>query len=145
MEPKLPIGDVQLLDLEWENGRLVLLKADDHMLRRFGQVEVRTFGDICVTPFVQRAVADEIWVPMSGKSLLHLIDRRAVSPDKDKYFRAALDAAQPQALLVPFGVAYAIENEQGATLIRLSTHADGKHPDDEIIPFEALSHLLVEA
>ena len=144
MNPKISIGDVQLLDLRWEDGRLVLLRDEDHLLRRFGQAEVRTFDDTCVTPFVQRAVADEIWVPVNGKAVLHLVDRRAASPDKDGYFRAALDADAPQALLVPFGVAYAIENEQGTTLIRLSTHADGRHPDDEIIPFEELSHLLVE-
>ena len=144
MEPKIPISDVQLLDLEWDNGRLVLLRDDDHMLRRFGQVEVRLFEDTCVTPFVLRAVADEIWVPVNGKAVLRLIDRRSDSPDKDRYFQIALNAAEPQALLIPFGVAYSVENEEAATLIRLSTHADGKHPDDEIIPFEDLSDLLVE-
>ncbi len=144
MSPELSISDVQILDLEWVDGRLVLLRDDDQMLRRFGQVEVRTFGDTCITPFVQRAVADEIWVPVNGKTELHLIDRRAASPDKDRYLRIVLDAAEPCALLVPFGVAYAIENELDATLIRLSTHADGKHPEDETIPFETLSHLLVE-
>ena len=114
------------------------------MLRRFGQVEMRTFGDTCVSPFVQRAVADEIWVPVSGKAVLHLVDRRAASPDKDVYQRVVLDTAAPQALLVPFGVAYAIENEADTALIRLSTHADGRHPEDKTIPFEELSHLLVE-
>ncbi|MBN2502160.1 MAG: hypothetical protein JXB38_15355 [Anaerolineales bacterium] len=145
MGSELPFSDVQILALEWEDGRLVLLRDDDHMLRRFGQVELRTFEDTCITPFVQRAVADEIWVPVNGKTGLHLIDRRGASPDKDRYLHIVLDAAEPCALLIPFGVAYAIENELDATLMRLSTHADGKHLEDDTIPFDTLSHLVVEA
>ena len=132
------IPDVNLLDLKWDGDRLVFLREDDHLLRRFGQVEVRRIKKGQITPFSCREVADEIWAVFSGQVVFTLIDKREKSPSENQTVEFFLDEGSPQALLVPFGVAYAIQTEQDSQLIRLTTHLDGTHPGDKTFPFEEL-------
>ena len=133
-----PIPDVFILDLKWDGDRLVFLREDDHLLRRFGQAEVRRMKEGETTPFIFREAADEIWMVLSGRAVFTLIDKREKSPSVDQVGKFTLDADAPQALLVPFGVAFAIQTEKYSQLIRLATHLDDAHPNDKDISFEEL-------
>ena len=70
------IPDVYVLDLEQTDGRLVLLRDNDHLLRRFGQLDYRELKGGEETPVILRAVADEIWSVISGEVTLTLLDKR---------------------------------------------------------------------
>jgi|GEM_PF-2589791 len=145
MSSGFPISDLHLLPLRLDEGQLALLRRDDHLLRRFGQVEVRRFEAGVQSPFKLRAVADEVWVPLHGVAQFTLIDLRPSSPSENQSFQVALDAAQPQALLVPFGVACSIATQGGAELLCLATHADGDHAEDRVINREDLQGLLPDS
>ncbi len=142
MSEPLVIPDVHLLVLKFESGRLIALRDDDHLLRRFGQAEVRRFSAGEQTHFTLRAVADEIWAPAEGAAEFILVDRRGQSPSKDKVVQIRLTANKPQSLLIPFGVAYSIRAESEALLLRLATHVDGAHSEDESFSADEFSALL---
>ena len=133
-----PIPDLYLLDLKWDGNRLVLLQEDDHLLRRFGQVDLHRIKKGQTTLFTCREVADEIWTLISGRAVFTLIDKREESPSENQNVIITLDETSPQALLVPFGVACAVQTKQDSQLIRLTTHLDGTHSGDKTFPFEEL-------
>jgi dTDP-4-dehydrorhamnose 3,5-epimerase-like enzyme len=139
MTSKFLIRDVHLLLLKAENGRLVVLRDNDHLLRRFGQVEVCSLPAGSIMEFTVRAEADEVWAPVEGKAEFTLVDTRAGSPSENQSVTVVADARTPQALLVPFGVAYSIVSESGARLLRIATHADNVHADDQTLSQDAIS------
>jgi dTDP-4-dehydrorhamnose 3,5-epimerase-like enzyme len=145
MSDQIPIGDVCQLLIEFEADRLVVLRDEDHLLRRFGQVEIRRFAANTKTPFMLREEADEVWASIEGVVEFALVDRRPGSPSENSSMLVELEAKNPQTLLVPFGVAYSISCRQDCILIRLTTHSDGVHPGDQTIPVETLSHLVQES
>lgn len=126
----MTINDLALLDLERREGRLVVLRDEDHLLRRFGQAEVVSLSGGTETDFRLRAVADEVWAALDGRAKFRLIDKRLGSPSFGQSQEVDLDGEQPQALLIPFGVAYSMAAAEAASLIRLATHADHTHPED---------------
>lgn len=136
------IPDVFLLDLMRVNDRLIVLRDEDLLLRRFGQVEIRKLVSGEITPFTFREVADEVWSVIKGKATLVLIDRRGGSPSKNQVMEVHLLGERPQAVLVPFGVAYAITALKNVHLVRITTHPDGIHPGDETFPRKEFSKLL---
>jgi hypothetical protein len=142
MIPQNSIPDVFLLDLERTEGRLVLLRDTDHLLRRFGQVENRNLTEGEETSFLLRKVADEIWSVIAGEVTLTLVDKREGSPSENKSMRIKLSEIQPKAVLVPFGIAYHISAQKNAQMIRISTHADGTHSDDQILPSNEFDSIL---
>jgi dTDP-4-dehydrorhamnose 3,5-epimerase-like enzyme len=142
MSSDFPISDLYLFPLQLDEGQLALLRRDDHLLRRFGQAEVRRFKAGVQSPFKLRAVADEVWTPLHGVAQFTLIDLRPASPSENQSLEITLDAEQPQALLVPFGVACSIATQDGAELLRLTTHADGDHAEDRVISREDLQGFL---
>jgi hypothetical protein len=125
--PRFPIHDLHIrpLVLGGQDGvtRLRVLGHSDHLLRRFGVVEVlrlpagRTYGP-CLQP-----VADEVWVLEEGEALLFWRDERAISPTSGAEHR--LLAYPPHLWLVPFGVAFAARASSPCVLLRLSTHEAG--------------------
>ena len=54
---KFSIPDVYCLDLTQEDNRLILLRDSDHLLRRFGQVEIRELKAGEKTQFLYREAA----------------------------------------------------------------------------------------
>ncbi len=118
------ISEITVLDLKSEAGRLVALSDTDHLLRRFGQAEVRTLAAGQQTAEALRPVADQVWAILTGEVELRLEDRRAGSPSEGQVDVLSLTAAKPQAVLIPFGVAYTFTAASDAQLLGLSTHAD---------------------
>ena len=118
------ISEITVLDLQPEAGRLVALRDTDHLLRRFGQAEVCTLD--AGAQFVEGLypVADQVWAILTGEVELRLEDRRAGSPSEGQVDVLHLRAAKPQAVLIPFGVAYTFTATSDAQLLGLSTHAD---------------------
>ncbi|UCD99654.1 MAG: hypothetical protein JSV42_02680, partial [Chloroflexota bacterium] len=92
MIPSYAIPDVYVLDLERIEGRLVLLRDNDHLLRRFGQVEYINLEEGQETNFVLRVVADEIWSVIGGEVTLTLVDKRDDSPSGNKLLKFNLSA-----------------------------------------------------
>lgn len=132
------ISDLLLVDLERRDGRLAVLSAEQHILRRFGSLELLALETGCQTDFTQRGEADEFWAPVEGQVTVTLADRRPRSPSSGFQLSIELDAAHPQGLLIPFGVAYAFTAHGAARLLRLATHSDATHPDDAAIPADGL-------
>ena len=126
------IPDVYVHNLERRKGRLVILRETHHLLRRFGQVEYVTLNSGEEVPFVLQEVADEIWSVIAGEVSTTLVDKREGSPSEDVSMQLALSETQPQAVLIPFGVAYQFKALQDSQLIRISTHADGMHEADRV-------------
>jgi len=142
--PPYDIPDVYVLDLERIEGRLVLLRDDHHLLRRFGQVEHINLEEGQETNFVLRAVADEIWSVIGGEVTLTLVDKRDDSPSENKFVNISLSASRSQSVLIPFGVAYSFEvGGKKAQMIRLTTHTDGTHPGDQMFPASEFDSILL--
>ena len=138
----MDIPDAHLFTLKTGTDQTVLLSEGQHILRRFGQIESRTHKQGDVIPFTRRTVADEIWVPLSGSAIFHLHDLRPDSPSFKRDLSVELDSNHPSGLLIPFGVAYAYRIQREGILLRISTHADDTHPEDELPIGEDLSDLL---
>ena len=68
----MSIPDVYCFDLVQEGNHLVLLRDSDHLLRRFGQIEIRELRAGEKSQFVLRISADEIWSVTQGEIDLHL-------------------------------------------------------------------------
>jgi dTDP-4-dehydrorhamnose 3,5-epimerase-like enzyme len=134
-----PIHDLFIRELTSEETegltKFHVLRADDHILRRFGQVQVfrkspRRSETLCL-----REVADEVWALIEGKVEFTWHDLRQDSPTHDNRHR--LRTETPTLVLAPFGVAFGCRAlEDTALLIRLSTHAEGAHSGDREIPWE---------
>jgi hypothetical protein len=119
--------------LKREHGRLRVLQRDQHLLRRFGQLDLIEFESAQQTDYWVRGEADEIWVPIDGLINLILVDRRFQSPSLGRQVDLDLDAGQPEGVLIPFGVAHAVHAKTFARLLRLASHVDGSHPEDSVL------------
>lgn len=131
MDKEYPIPDMIVRDLEPEGRRLTVSQEEDHLLRRFGQVDlVEMSADESI--FIYRKKADEVWSVISGAATFTLTDRREESPAFENQLELELLGSKPQALLVPFGVECQIRSAVGAKLVRLTTHQDGTEPGDNV-------------
>lgn len=124
------ITDMHLFPIERSEERLLLLRDGDHLLRRFGQMDLVSLEVAASTRFSLRVEADEIWIILEGEARAHLVDRRAGSPSVGTEVQFVLSALEPQGVLIPFGVAHSFSSKEGARLLRISTHPDGEHPED---------------
>jgi hypothetical protein len=130
------ISGSAVFDLSWKDGRLVAVGENDHILRRFGQVDV-----VRLAPeykYINHRVgsADEIWVLIEGQAKLVLSDLRDESPTKGIAQEISLTSENPQAVLIPFGTRAKITSLDGAALLRITSHADELFPDDHIFRLE---------
>ncbi|MDA1330438.1 MAG: hypothetical protein O3B43_05175 [Chloroflexi bacterium] len=110
--------------MERVEGRLVLLRNSDHLLRRFGKLELIELaeGEKMEVPAVDEA--DRIYFVSEGEANVALQDERQDSPSAGVRIELFLRAEQPKGLLVPFGVDISIEVPTKTRLIMLSTHND---------------------
>jgi hypothetical protein len=126
------ISGAELFDLNWKAGRLVVLGENDHLLRRFGQVDVIRLEPGIPLETHRTSGADEIWTLLESEATLQLTDLREESPTLEQKMKITLNGENPQAVLIPFGVAALISASAGAMLLRVSSHADDLFPDDQI-------------
>jgi hypothetical protein len=137
MSANYPIADMHVFPLRLDAGRLVLLREADHLLRRFGQLELLDLAAGAQTEFQLRAEADRFFFVIAGRAALHLLDLRAGSPSHGAQVTVPLDGKKPQGVLVPFGVACGANAELDSRLIVLSTHSE-THPDDRLATADEL-------
>lgn len=137
MPSQYPIADMHVFPLTRAAGRLTLLRETDHLLRRFGLLELIDLVAGDGTEFTLRAEADRFLFSLSGSAIVSLLDLRETSPSNGERAEFILDADNPQGLLVPFGVACSLEAKSPARLILLSTHSES-HPEDRIAAFDEL-------
>lgn len=128
---KTLISDMHIFPLNVLAGRWTLLRNTDHLLRRFGQLDLLDLAAGSETEFELRAEADRFLSAINGRVQARLLDLRAGSPSLGVSINLSLDANDPHGLLVPFGVACSIYTETEARLIVLSTHSE-HHPEDRI-------------
>ena len=132
MVTNLTISDAVMISLSKSEGKLSVLKESDHLLRRFGQVDVLFVEDGGMIS-VHREAADEIWSVISGSAVFELEDRRDGSPTEGETDLIKMSDEAPRALLIPFGVAFQIASENQGVLIRISTHEDTIYKNDLIV------------
>ncbi len=112
---------------------LTALSFEDHLLRRFGQLDSIQRQPAELRTLTLRTVADEVWVLLEGKALCLCRDLRSGSPSENVEVRFELSA--PSRVLIPFGVAFGWQAiDQPAHMLRCSTHQDGEHPEDRTVP-----------
>ena len=134
-----PIHDLYIHELTQEEAdgltKYHVLCDEDHLLRRFGQVQVVIKSAAREESIHLRVVADEVWALIQGQAEFVWHDLRRDSPTHDHRYR--LHAKTPTLVLAPFGVAFGCRALDGpASFIRLSTHAEGEHDGDREIPWE---------
>jgi len=112
-----------------------VLKDEDHLLRRFGMIEVLRV-EAEMRPYLRvRSVADEVWVLIEGRGEFRWHDLRLDSPTHGVEHR--LFCENPTQVLAPFGVAFGFRALDGpALLVRVATHDDGLHGGDRHLPWE---------
>ena len=136
---KQPIHDLYIRELTVEEtdgfAKFHVLSDEDHLLRRFGQVQVIQKSPGRSETLYLREVADEVWALIEGNVEFAWHDLRQGSPTQGRWHH--LHAETPTLILAPFGVAFGCRALQDpALLIRLSTHAEGEHAGDREIPWE---------
>ncbi|KAA3643555.1 MAG: hypothetical protein DWQ07_23915 [Chloroflexi bacterium] len=139
------IHDLHIHTLKAQESGKIILRDDDHLLRRFGQAELQTMAAGTQTDFTQRIAADELWAVLDGVVSFDLIDQRPNSPTYNAVDSFSIAAKDNQALLIPFGVAYALESDQDSQLLRLATHADDTHTEDQVLPRNTFVERLSQA
>ncbi|MEX2142988.1 MAG: dTDP-4-dehydrorhamnose 3,5-epimerase family protein [Anaerolineales bacterium] len=127
-----PIADMHVFPLNREAGRLTLLRNTDHLLRRFGQLDLLDLAAGEQTEFSLRAEADRFLFAIRGRVSAVLLDLRQVSPTHKARAEVVLDGDHPQGLLLPFGVACSLSATSAARLVQLSTHSEA-HPADRTL------------
>jgi len=138
MLSEYPIADMHVFPLIREAGRLRLLRESDHLLRRFGQLELMDLSAGEQTEFTLRAEADRFLFPINGSLEATLLDLRESSPSKNVSTEIKLNDVNPKGLLVPFGVACFLATTATARVIILSTHSES-HPEDRSATSDELS------
>jgi hypothetical protein len=135
------ISDMHVFPLEHKDGRLTLLRNDQHLLRRFGQLDLLDLAPKQSSQLPLRAEADQFVFPITGKLDLTLVDTRASSPTKGAQVKVVLDAEDPQGVLIPFGVAATLSASNQARLVLLSTHSE-THAHDRLPSSDDLAQLI---
>ena len=134
-----PIHDLYIRELTLEETKGLtkfhVLRDDDHLLRRFGQVQVIRKSPGRSETLGLREVADDVWALIEGEVEFAWHDLRQDSPSQNHWYHHRTKT--PTLVLAPFGVAFGCRALQGPTLlIRLSTHPEGEHSGDQEIPWE---------
>lgn len=139
MSESPPIHDLFIRHVPSAGGRAEArwkaLRDEDHLLRRFGMVEVlRVEPDL--EPYLRvRSSADEVWLLIEGRGEFRWRDLRSDSPTHGVEHKLICD--KPTQVLAPFGVAFGFRPLDGpALLLRISTHDDGLHEGDQRLPWE---------
>lgn len=131
MKTNFAIADLAVMELTPRGSVLTVLSENDPLLRRFGQVDVVAL-DGSAPQTILRKKADEVWTVLEGEAHFSLVDHREDSPSFQQKVTVVLKAQSPQVLLIPFGVLGQVMSDTQTRCLRLTTHADTTHPDDQI-------------
>lgn len=123
------IADMLVFPLTREGGQLRLLQNSDHLLRRFGSLDLMDLAPGEAAAATVRGEADRFLFAIDGMVQLELVDLRELSPSRGARVQLALDAAKPEGVLVPFGVALSLKAQGKMRLVLLSTHSE-EHGQD---------------
>ena len=118
------IPDVYIFQVPRDVGQVRVVSEHDHVLRRFGQVDLIKLTAGEKQKQAARPEADQIFSVIQGNVTLELQDDRQESPSAGIQQVISLSAADPVSILIPFGVVCEIECEREALLARVTTHAD---------------------
>jgi hypothetical protein len=132
MPSEYAIADMHVFPLQRQQGQLTLLRNSDHLLRRFGQLDVIDIKNGEQTDYTVRAEADRFLFIIDGAAELSLFDMRAQSPSNGTRVALSLTSDEPKGVLVPFGVAYMLYATADTRLISLSTHSESHTHDTSL-------------
>lgn len=118
------ISDAVIFERKIEKGDWVILRENDHLLRRFGQIDLIQLNADSHGLKYWRESADELWTVIRGEATFQLQDKRQESPSFERGTEVLLCDNHPQILLVPFGVECVISSRIDAQMIRVTTHQD---------------------
>lgn len=112
-----------------------LLSFDDHLLRRFGELQLIERNTNKLESLSVRGMADEIWFLLEGAVECTARDLRSGSPGAGN--QVQFELSEPTRVMVPFGVAFGWRTMgQPALMLRCATHAQNTDSDDKEIPLE---------
>jgi dTDP-4-dehydrorhamnose 3,5-epimerase-like enzyme len=120
---------MHLFPLQRSGDALTLLREQDHLLRRFGQLDIQELATGKTTAAALRAEADRFLFVIAGAVKVTLRDERNESPSKGTRVEIELNAADPQGLLVPFGVACQATAQTDSRIVLMATHSEAHAAD----------------
>ncbi|MEX1071774.1 MAG: hypothetical protein WEC37_04025 [Anaerolineales bacterium] len=138
------ISDMHVFPLTVAGGTWTLLRDNDHLLRRFGQLDLLDMTTGQETDFELRAEADRFLFAINGRAEARLLDLRPGSPSLGTRITVVLDTEDPQGLLLPFGVACALYATTDFRLIILSTHSETHAEDRKATTAELQKYATVQ-
>lgn len=128
--------------MNWGRNPATLLSEAQHLLRRFGTLELVQIDEGAEEAYRVRGEADEILVPIKGATRLEALDLREGSPTQSYAMHIDLSQKDGDAILVPFGVAYRLSTDPSAEVLRVASHREGTHAGDRYLsPAEAQAAL----
>jgi hypothetical protein len=137
LKPNEVIPDLRIEKLRYKKNRTYesteLLAFDEHLLRRFGLLQLVRKDQVTLKELSVRSVADEFWFLIEGKVQCIARDLREGSPTEGR--ELAFELSEPSRIMVPFGVAFGWSAlGDSALMLRCATHAEGEHPGDRALP-----------
>lgn len=118
------IKDIAIIEKLWEDGQLNVLNENDHLLRRFGSINLREYSKDVSSPEKTNEVVDEIWTLIAGGGVLRLADYREGSPSLNEVDEILLDENSIQSVLIPFGIIFSFSAKQDSKVIVIRTHQE---------------------
>lgn len=143
MPSEHPIADMHIFPLQRAAGTVTLLRNSDHLLKRFGQLDVLELKAGEQTAYTVRGEADRFVFPIEGSLTVRMVDQRDSSPTCNSRAEAALSAAELRGVLVPFGVACQLSADSPARAVLLSTHSEN-HAGDRVSTDDEINTLRVQ-
>lgn len=130
MKKKKLISDVHVFaQTKIDRGRLIL-SEDDHLLRRFGKLEIVDISPTDAPLFHLKKSADQIIAIIDGTIQIQLIDLRKQSPSFGSEMSIEIKEIKAQGILIPFGVASSVRSNKQGKILWLSTHSGDASSED---------------
>ncbi len=121
---RFKIRDIAVLELNWVDGVLLVLKEGDHLLRRFGQVRIQKLRAGETRDEEVNDMEDEIWSLTSGTGILRIVDQRKGSPSLNEVVEIDMNEKNLITILVPFGLTFSFIAEKDSEIIQIRTHQE---------------------
>jgi dTDP-4-dehydrorhamnose 3,5-epimerase len=116
-----------------------ILRADDDLLRAFGQTVVTKTYPGVIKAFHWHQDQDDVWYVHDGMARIVMYDRRPGSPTQGETQVVYAGEANPLIVLIPTGVAhgYQVLGDQPITLFyHVTKPYNPADPDEQRIPFD---------
>lgn len=116
-----------------------VLRADDGLLKKFGQTTFTVAYPGMVKAFHWHKKQDDLWFVAQGRAIVVLYDLRGDSPTQGETQTILSDENDPQLILIPVGVAHGYK-ALGEKPVLLFYHTTETYnvaaPDEERIPYD---------